>query len=82
MQNNSYQWNVIQYLKKGFWIQETHDLSNMEVDRSVTNGDDDVMSVKQTTIKSLLRKGIIEERGSWSPCLQIDITKFHLKQQV
>lgn len=79
MGKTRYQWVIVQLLKKGFWIQETHDNRTMEVSRDVTNGEDEIMSVKESTIKSMLRKGIIEERGSWQPCLQIDITKFHLK---
>jgi hypothetical protein len=70
---------IISYLKRGFWIQETHDHRDMSIDRSLTNGGDDIISVHKRTIESLLRQGVIEEKGSWTPCVQIDIVKFKLK---
>lgn len=67
-----YQWVVIQHLKHGFWIQVTHDLYSNEVQRDVTNGEDIVMSVKESTVRSLLKKGVIEGDG----------TKFQLKENI
>lgn len=79
MSSKVHQTVIIDYLKKGFWIQVTRDFYTNEIWRDITDGDNDVMSVRDSTIKSLLRKGLIEERGSWTPCLQIDIVKFKLK---
>lgn len=80
--NKTFQTTIIQFLERGYWIQETHDYRDLSVERCLTDGSNDIMSVRQSTILSLLNKGKIEEYGSWTPCLEIDIIKFRLKRSV
>jgi hypothetical protein len=70
---------IIRYLKDGFYIRVLHDHTEQKVYRELTDGENDIMTVQQATIDSMLRKQLIEERGSWTPCTQIDIQKFRWK---
>lgn len=70
---------VLHYLKKGFFIQVTQDIHTLEVEKVLTNGHDDLMSIKTTTLKALIKKGVVSDRGNESPCIGLIIQKYRLK---
>jgi len=50
----------------------------MDVDRTVTDGENDVMSIGASTIRSMLRKGMIKEVPIHPHCLQLSMEKYVL----
>lgn len=71
---------IIDYLKKGFWIQVTTEMYGKGyVNRCLTNGEDDIMRVTPKTIESLLRKGKIEKQDYRSPTILLEIEKYKLR---
>ena len=76
---SKHQFEIVQYLKKGFWIQRTFDASDLSESIDLTNGEDDIMRVSSATVGALMRKGIIDEREIRTPSVHIDITLYHLK---
>jgi hypothetical protein len=74
---------VIDYLKKGYYIEVFTDYSFTETIRSLTDGNgNDVMAIKHSTIVALLKRGLIEEKGSWTPSVYTDIQKFYIKNHI
>lgn len=71
---------LINWMRKGFYIQETHDLYRNETDRWLTNGDDDILSIQKATLQPLVDRGLLNIHN-WSPSIQIDITEFRLKPE-
>lgn len=71
---------VLSWMRQGYWLQVTYDNYTCETDRSLTNGDDDIMWVNETLLQSFIDRDLVNVK-SWSPSLQIDITQFHLKTE-
>lgn len=70
---------VIKYLSQGYYIRVLHDHTEQKIYREVTDGENDIMNVHQSTVDALLKKGLIEEKGSYSPSIHIDIQKYRWK---
>lgn len=70
---------VIKYLTQGYYIRVLHDHTEKKVYREVTDGENDIMYVHPRTVTALLEKGLIEERGSYTPSQTIDIQKYRWK---
>jgi hypothetical protein len=80
MSSKVHQTVIIDYLKQGFWIQVTTEMyGNGDVDRCLTNGNDDVMMVKSRTIESMLAKGLIEKQDYRSPTILLEIERYKLR---
>lgn len=67
---------IIDYLKNGFWIDVITDHRTQEIDRIVTNGEDDVMTVRCQTMHALLKNGTVKHIGNKSQCIDIDIQRY------
>jgi hypothetical protein len=73
---------ILDYLKRGYYIKQVHDVFTMELWIDLTDEDgDDIMSVPPRTVRSLVERGLVT-KSDWWPCLQINIIEFRLKPSI
>ena len=70
---------IIDYMRKGFRIVETHDNYTNEHWIELSDESDTIMDVPKSTVESFVNRGIVK-LFTFSPSLQIDQTIIELKR--
>lgn len=80
--NTTIQYNIRDFLRKpGYHIDVYFDhLEKKVTGRELKTGDGEVViEVAHASIEAMLRKGVIIEKGSWTPSIHMDVTRYVLK---